>query len=58
METRITERIEAAGKLCGITAGMPQDKAAMAAMMTDAFINGMRAQERLTAGNEPRRAQA
>ena len=35
-------------KLCNAAAGLPQDKSAIAALMTDAFINGMNMQTRLT----------
>ena len=58
MQARTTESFREAGKLYGAATGMPQDKAAIAAMMAEAFINGMNMQERLTAGNEPQRAQA
>ena len=58
MQARTTESFREAGKLYGAATGMPQDKAAIAAMMAEAFINGMNMQKRLTAGNEPQQPQA
>lgn len=57
MRKQATDQIVEAGKLCDAATGMPQDKAAIAAMMTEAFINGMNMQERLTADTALQRAQ-
>lgn len=58
MAIRTAESAAEAGKLCEAVKGLPQDKATLAAMMADAFINGMNMQERLSADNTPQRAQA
>lgn len=58
MLTRTAENIKEAGKLYDAVSGMPLDKAAIAAMMADAFINGMNMQARLDADGTPQRTQA
>ena len=58
MQARTTESFREAGKLYGAATGMPQDKAAIAALLAAAFINGMNLLVRLSAGNEPQQPQA
>ena len=53
MNTYTTTSVTEAGRLCKEAAGMPQDKAAIAAMMAEAFINGMKVQLILSAQTQP-----
>lgn len=55
MRVESTKGAAEAGKLCEAAKGLPQDKAAIAAMMAEAFINGMNMQERLAADTGPQR---
>lgn len=48
-----TDALSAASRLCAATVGMPEGKAALAALVSEAFINGMAAQERLTSDSAP-----
>ncbi len=57
MTTYTSESVSTAGKLCRGVTGLPQNKAAIAAMMAEAFVNGMRAQERLTCDSAAQRPQ-
>ena len=56
MSTHNTAPVEA-GRLCEAAKDLPQDKAAIAAMMADAFINGMRVQQIMTTDSAPEEAQ-
>ena len=52
METAYTkDRATAAERLQAVAASVSPDKAVLAAMVTEAFVNGMTAQERLSAPN-------
>ena len=42
------ERIAASGRICDAAKDLTKDKAALAAMMAEAFINGMNAQDLMT----------
>ena len=58
MTIRTPEIAAEAGRLCEAAKGLPQDKAAIAAMMAESFINGMDVQARLTADSLQQRPQA
>ena len=57
MEIRTTESVAVIERLCEATKGLSQEKAAIAAMVAESFINGMHTQERLTADSTPQQAQ-
>lgn len=57
MTTYTTASVTDAGRLCKEAAGMPQDKAAIAAMIAEAFINGMKVQLMLSAPAHPQKAE-
>lgn len=52
-----TAALRAASRLCAATVGMPEGKAALAALVSEAFLNGMTAQERLTCDSAPEQGQ-
>ncbi len=51
---RTANSVAEAGKLCIEAKGLSQDKAVIVAMVTEAFVNGMNAQQRLTTDPAPR----
>lgn len=54
-KSRTPENLTVAGKLLEAMAGVPLDKALIASVAAEAFINGMNAHERLTTDSAPER---